>query len=185
MPPFALRLIPTYAAVVVLLLLARPTALGFAVGTVLVVIGAAIRIWSAGHLVKTERLATTGPYAYLRHPLYLGTLLIVLGFAIIAGGVASAVLLPALLLWFFVYYYPYKNRIESARLERLFGDDFAAYQAAVPALFPSRWPRAASPGSDAACRWSAELFHANHEAATLLGLCVGLCALALRPFLPI
>ncbi len=185
LPPFSLRLIPTYAAAAVLLLLANPTVPGFAFGSIFVVSGAAIRVWSAGHLLKTDRLATTGPYAHLRHPLYLGTLLIVLGFAIIAGGVASAVLLPALLLWFFLYYYPYKDRIENARLERLYGEEFVAYKAEVPALFPSRRPWAALEALATPTRWSAQLFDANHEAATLLGLGLGLCALALRPFLPI
>jgi protein-S-isoprenylcysteine O-methyltransferase Ste14 len=185
LPPYSLRLIPTCAAAVLLLLLARPTVPGFAIGSIFVVSGAAIRVWSAGHLLKTDRLATTGPYAYVRHPLYLGTLMIVLGFAIIAGGVASALLVPALLLWFFLYYYPYKNRIENARLERLYGEEFAAYRAEVPALFPSRRPWPAREARSAPARWSAQLFHANHEAATLLGLSLGLCALALRPFLPI
>ena len=79
------RLLPFYAAVVVGFVLARPTPISFAVGGALVLLGAALRGWGGGHLVKNDRLVVTGPYAHLQHPLYAGTLLLGTGFGIVAG----------------------------------------------------------------------------------------------------
>ena len=123
----------------------RPDPLNFAIGGSLVALGSVLRTWGAGHLVKNDRLTVTGPYAHLRHPLYAGTLLVGSGFALIAGGVLSWVLLAILMPWFFLMYFPRKERIESERLEVLYGDEFARYRDAVPALFPS--PRAWHPAA--------------------------------------
>ena len=134
------RLLPFYAAVVLGFVLARPTPLGFAVGGTLVLSGAALRGWGGGHLVKNDRLTVSGPYAHLRHPLYAGTLLLGSGFAVMAGPWGVLLLLGFFLPVFFFYYLPYKDRIESARLERRHGLAFASYRAAVPALLPSLTP---------------------------------------------
>ena len=55
----------------VLLIWVRPTPAEFSLGLVAVILGAAMRTWGAGHLVKTLRLTVTGPYARMRHPLYV------------------------------------------------------------------------------------------------------------------
>lgn len=181
----AWRPLPTCAAAVLLFLLAQPNALGFASGCALVAVGAALRAWGAGHLVKTDQLTTSGPYAYLRHPLYLGTLLVAAGFGLGAGGAAAAYVLPVVLLGFFLYYLPYKDRIEGARLERAFGAPYVAYRAEVPALIPSR-RRWSPPGiRERRARWRAERFRDNNEGLTLLCIGLGLCALALRPLMPL
>jgi protein-S-isoprenylcysteine O-methyltransferase Ste14 len=174
------RWLPAYLAIVALVVWARPQPLALTTGAALCALGVALRIWSAGHLVKTARLTRSGPYAYLRHPLYAGTLLIGLGFTLAAGGPAAPV---AGALWvglFFGYYLPYKERIESARLERRYGDDYRHYRAAVPALLPvgRRWP----PGGASAPirRWSARRFRASSEAGTLLAVALGFLALGAR-----
>ena len=177
------RWLPAYAAVVGLLVLGRPEPGPLALGAVLVGLGVGLRVWSLGHLVKTELLIRSGPYAYLRHPLYAGTLLIGLGFFLAAGGpvawLAALVLLPL----FFFYYLPYKERIESARLERRYGDAFRAYRDCVPALVPRgrRWPPAElQHAAEPAPRWSVQLFRASSEGWTLLAVGVGLGALCAR-----
>jgi hypothetical protein len=85
---------------------------------------------------------------------------------------------------FFFYYFPYKERIESARLERRYGSAYAEYRRAVPALLPSlvRF----TPAQDAAPvreRWSFERLRANNEDGTMLGIAVTLLLLGLRPLL--
>jgi len=177
------RWLPAYAAVVGLLWLARPEPARLAAGGLLMILGASLRVWGLGHLVKTERLVRSGPYAYLRHPLYAGTLLIGVGLLLAAGGPMAPVAAAALLPLFFFYYLPYKERIESARLERRYGDAYRAYRASVPALLPSgrRWPPTEQrPTAGPAPRWSAERFRASSERWTLLAVAAGLGTLLAR-----
>ena len=163
----------------------RPDPLNFALGGSLVVLGSVLRTWGAGHLVKNDRLTVTGPYAHLRHPLYAGTLLVGSGFALIAGGMMSLALLAILMPWFFLIYFPRKERIESARLEALYGDDYARYRDAVPALFPSirSWRPATGQGEafdDLARTWSRDRYLDNNELGTLIALVGGLCLFVAR-----
>ena len=102
----------------------------------MIALGEGLRIWATGHLFKNDALTVEGPYAYLRHPLYLGTLLIACGFGVMARGGLTLALLGVFLVSYFGYYMPYKNRIESARLEALYGDAFRRYATAVPSLLP-------------------------------------------------
>jgi protein-S-isoprenylcysteine O-methyltransferase Ste14 len=175
-----LRLVPAYVLGALGLWLADPRPLGFALGLVLVAGGEGLRAWGAGHLVKNDTLTVSGPYAWLRHPLYAGTLLIGLGFIAMAGGPVLW-LLPLGILFFFLYYFPYKDRIESARLERLYGEPYALYRAAIPAFLP-----AASPWRDVGAPrpWSAGRFHANNEGGTAFAVALGVAVLAVRAALP-
>jgi protein-S-isoprenylcysteine O-methyltransferase Ste14 len=174
-----LRLLPLYLAVLALWAVARPSAWSLAVGGLLVAAGLALRAWGAGHLVKTDRLAASGPYARLRHPLYAGSLLVGLGLGASAGGVALAAVASAGLPFFLLYYLPYKERIESARLERRHGAAYAEYRARVPALLPG--PAFRGAGAE---RWSPARYRANHEAGTAVAVLATLAAIALRPVLP-
>jgi protein-S-isoprenylcysteine O-methyltransferase Ste14 len=162
----------------------RPHPLTFALGGGLVLLGAALRGWGAGHLVKNDRLTVSGPYAHLRHPLYAGTLLIGTGFALIAGGSLSLLLLALLLPWFFLMYFPRKERVESARLEGLYGDRYASYRDEVPALFPAirawRPPRESDPFDDLGRSWSSQRYIDNNELGSLIALLAGLFVFGLR-----
>ena len=73
-----------FMLVAVFVWLARPTSVSLITGLPISVLGLLLRGWAAGHLAKNERLAMTGPYAYVRNPLYLGTLLVAAGLVISA-----------------------------------------------------------------------------------------------------
>jgi protein-S-isoprenylcysteine O-methyltransferase Ste14 len=170
--------VPVHLAAGGLLVLAHPSPAGWCAGTFLAATGVALRLWAAGHLVKNHRLTEGGPYAHVRHPLYLGSLLIGLGLGIAAGGVAVRVVVPSMALLFFAYYLPYKERIESARLERRYGARFLTYRERVPALVPDprRRLRAAGPSE----RWRLERVRHNREFGTVAAVGLGLSFLALR-----
>lgn len=103
-------------------------------GIPLIVIGLAIRLWSSGHIMKNSVLATDGPYAFVRHPLYTGNILLLLGFAIV-GSQLWAYIVLALFLYVF---YPTAIAYEDYKLETLFGDEWRAWSAETPALVPRR-----------------------------------------------
>lgn len=109
---------------------------------VVVALGAFIRMWSAGFLLKTEELATEGPYALSRNPLYLGSFL--------AGvGLCAFVHNLWLLLFFaatFAFTYGPQIRWEEQLLSREHGEDFRRYMRAVPRFFPVKWNAAALRG---------------------------------------
>lgn len=162
------RLVILYALVAATLALARPTPAHVAGGVIFVLLGEALRVWSAGHLLKNDLLVTSGPYRYVRNPLYLGRLSIFTGLCIMARlpyG-ASWLLLPAGWALFFGYYLPRKERVEPERLRRLHGDAFERYYREVPALFPTRgaWKDAAGE------RWSATQALRNREHWMIFGL---------------
>jgi protein-S-isoprenylcysteine O-methyltransferase Ste14 len=179
------RLFPIYALAATAFVFAEPTTVGLAVGGALVGAGMALRVWGAGHLVKNERLTVSGPYAHLRHPLYAGTLLLGAGFGVAAGGVALALVLACFAPLFFVYYLPYKDRIESARLERRYGAAFTAYRAEVPPFFPSLtpWHPHGALALERYRSWSAARFRENSEPGTLVGVALAFLLLAIRPVL--
>ncbi len=76
----------------VVLLFARPVPELLGAGAILVAAGVAVRAWAAGHLRREGAVTVTGPYAHLRHPLYLGTAFILAGFAVAAGRAGLAAL---------------------------------------------------------------------------------------------
>jgi protein-S-isoprenylcysteine O-methyltransferase Ste14 len=116
------------------LLFARPTPLSFAVGATVALAGLLMRAWAAGHLVKNRELATTGPYAHTRNPLYLGSFLIAAGFAIIAHWG----LLLAVIALFVAVYAPVIDR-ERRHIGGRF-PDYAEYARHVPAFVPRPLP---------------------------------------------
>jgi protein-S-isoprenylcysteine O-methyltransferase Ste14 len=77
--------------------LARPTVRSLIAGALVAVVGEAIRIWAAGHLEKGREVTTSGPYAFTRHPLYLGSTIIGVGLAVASASVIVAVLVLAYL----------------------------------------------------------------------------------------
>ena len=111
---------------------AQPTIWTLVVGAAIALPGVLIRAWASGHLRKNEALATTGPYAFTRNPLYLGSFLIGLGFTFAAGRIFLILIFLVMMLGI---YLPVM-RVESATLATLFGKKYSRYAKEVPLLFP-------------------------------------------------
>lgn len=114
--------------------LAHPTLRSLAIGIPASLCGLGLRGWAAGHLAKDQRLATSGPYAFTRNPLYLGTLITALALAAAAHSLALAILFSAL---FVLVYLPAIELEEQHLTDILMG--YSAYASRVPLLLP-RWP---------------------------------------------
>ena len=156
------------------LIFSRPTFKLLAAGGLLALAGVLLRALSAGYLAKNESLATSGPYAYMRNPLYLGSLLMGLGFAL-AGG--SWALGAALLVFFLAVYLPVVHR-EAEGLRRKFGEAYEQYAREVP-LFVPRLRRARL--SNEKFIW--QRYRTNREYEAALGYLVALVFLALKAWL--
>ncbi len=171
------RVLAAYLAAVAVVLAARPTAVGVLTGAVLLGAGVSLRVWATGHLYKNQELTVSGPYAYLRHPLYVGALLIGIGVAIAAGPGVAFVALPLGLGFFFAYYLPYKERVESGRLETLYGDAYRRYRNGVRSLAPRLRPWT---DTNPSVRWRLARVVANNEHSVLGWSLLGLGVIALR-----
>jgi protein-S-isoprenylcysteine O-methyltransferase Ste14 len=146
-------------------LLAKPRPVTLVIGGAIGLIGLLVRAWASGHLRKNDELATTGPYAYTRNPLYLGSFLIGLGFTLAAGRWVLAILFALLFLGIYVPV----MRVESATLEGLFGHKYRRYAQAVPLVFP-RLTRYASPAQ--ATSFDATLYKRYREYQAALGFAI-------------
>ena len=162
------RVLSVWLLVAALVVFSKPTPFSVFAGFAFVVLGEILRCWAAGHLHKTVKLITSGPYRYTRNPLYLGRLLIFTGITIMASFPyhANWIVLGAGYLVFFGYYLPRKECVEPARLRETHGDLYEAYFNAVPALFPrwSPWPEASSDG------WHSSRLRRNREHWMLLAV---------------
>jgi protein-S-isoprenylcysteine O-methyltransferase Ste14 len=134
--PSRLRVPAGWLVGVLLVLLSRPSFRSLLLGLPLALAGEALRIWASGHIEKTKRLATGGPYAHSRNPLYVGSLLIALGFSIAC---ASAWVVLAVALYFLAFY-PAVMREEASFLARTFPAEYATWAAAVPLFVPRLRP---------------------------------------------
>lgn len=120
-----------FAFAVLYLWRARPTWISFVVGAAIAALGLGIRAVASGHVDKNEELAKTGPYAYVRNPLYLGSIIVAIGFAVAARDVVIALLIVVM---FIVIYVP-TIRSEERYLRTRF-PGYSAYARAVPRLVP-------------------------------------------------
>ncbi len=151
-------------AVLSLILLARPNPFSLVAGGLVVFLGEAIRVWSAGHLIRNNELTTSGPYAYMRDPFYLGRLFLLIGFCLMGWGYNWILLIIGLGVFFFDYM-PRKHRKEMARLEKTFGEKYTNYSSYARSLLPRIRPY---PNAHKR-RWSRDLFwHENREQYLLL-----------------
>jgi protein-S-isoprenylcysteine O-methyltransferase Ste14 len=154
---------------------ARPTPEYWLAGLALALVGLWLRAWAAGVIHKDHELTMTGPYAFTRNPLYLGSLL--LGFGMTMAG--GRWIFPAISLVFFALIYGRTMKREEAELERLFGERFRAYAAGVPVLLPRL--RAYRPSGGVAGRgFSLERYLGYREYEALLGAAAGFAILAVK-----
>jgi protein-S-isoprenylcysteine O-methyltransferase Ste14 len=120
-----------FAFTAVYLWLAAPTVASILTGTVLIIPGLAVRALASGHVQKNEELTTTGPYAHTRNPLYLGSLIMAIGFAISARNWWIGV---GLVLMFLAIYLPVIRGEETFLREKF--PEFQEYARVVPRLLP-------------------------------------------------
>jgi protein-S-isoprenylcysteine O-methyltransferase Ste14 len=163
-----------YPVAVAYLWFASPTWKSVATGGAIAVLGLFVRGLAAGHLRKWEGLATSGPYACTRNPLYFGSALLAAGFAVAGHSWFGAALIAS----YFAVFYPPVIKSEEAELRAHYGRAYEDYAARVPLFWP-RIPRE-SPARFEQFSWS--LYRRNHEYRAALGFLCGLAVLVLRMY---
>jgi protein-S-isoprenylcysteine O-methyltransferase Ste14 len=150
-PPFLVRRRTVFTWLIPLGLLAFSLMLhlhyggwaAYGCGIGLVVLGEIVRFWAAGYISKDEVITTGGPYAYVRNPLYFGSLLLAIGYGLVSGlgvwGVAGTLALFLLFHLAAIFY-------EESFLTAKFGAPYLDYVRRVPRLLPSLLPRTSGEG---------------------------------------
>lgn len=113
-----------------------PTTTSFKAGIGFIAVGLATRIWANGYAIKTQKLTISGPYSLMRHPLYLGTMLIAIGFSIMLR--TSYVGALFIVIMALVYYRTIKNE-ERALTER-YKEAYLDYKKNVAVILPTNFP---------------------------------------------
>lgn len=162
----------------VFLFFARPEPVTLLIGAVISVIGLLIRAWSSGHIRKNQTLAISGPYAYTRNPLYVGSFIMGLGFTI-ASGVWWLAILFAIL--FLGIYLPVM-RNEAKELTDIFGDSFAKYAEEVPLFIPRLTKYKDENSSPNKFELDLYLTYREYQAALGVGFALGI--LVLKVYFP-
>lgn len=153
---------------------AHPFWTSILVGTGFVLLGLGIRAVASGHIRKNSQLATTGPYAYTRNPLYLGSIVMAAGFIVAARDIWIGIAAAAM---FFAVYLPVIVAEESY-LRSAF-PEYAEYAAQVPRLFPRSTPYRANTNGGLP-QFSRELYMQHREYNAVLGSALMLGALILK-----
>lgn len=154
--PFGFLLVAAFAW------FSKPSLTTLCIGLPVSAAGLALRAWAAGHLAKDRQLAQSGPYAYTRNPLYMGTLLVAAGLIIASRSVWLGALFAAV---FLLIYLPVVE-LEQQHLSAIF-PMYSDYAQRVPPLWP-RWTT--QPGER---RFDAALYWKNREYQALLGFLAG------------
>jgi protein-S-isoprenylcysteine O-methyltransferase Ste14 len=168
------RRVPLFIGAFLLVIFAKPEFPGILSGMILIFLGEGIRIWAAGHLQKNEVLTVTGPYAYVKNPLYIGSIFITTGFCIMADNIY---LLAAALFMFCFHYIPYKKKVEGDRLKERFGSQYEDYDEKVPEYLPRRKRYSDQKGS-----WRVRHLTENSEEGILLIVLAGIFLVLSRPY---
>ena len=150
--------------------LALPTWKSLALGLPVSVLGLALRAWAAGHLEKNRSLAESGPYAYVRNPLYIGTLAVAAGFVIASRRWELGVLFAAV---FLLIYLPVVE-LEEQHLRSLF-PEYVDYAKRVPRM----WPRLTGTYSKP---FRLAIYMRNQEYQALAGFLIGMAVLIWKVF---
>ena len=144
------------------LVLGRPSRESLLIGAAVAALGEAIRLWAAGHLEKSKEVTTSGPYRFTRHPLYLGSAIITLGFVIAARSTIVAILAAVYL----GMTYTAAIRREERFLTAQFGEAYPDYKAGRL--------------GGVSRRFSVERARRNGEFRTVAGILVALALMTLR-----
>ena len=152
-----------YPLAIAVLWFARPTPRSILTGALVGLIGLWIRAFAAGYLHKQEVLTVTGPYAYTRNPLYLGSAILALGVGIATHRWVSLAILGV----YFALFYSIVMRREENELRPRHGASFEEYVRAVPLFLPRLTPAKLSGGSAGA--FSFAQYKKNHEWQATVG----------------
>ncbi len=145
--------------------LARPSWLSLGLGATVALVGESLRVWAAGHLDKGLEVTSSGPYRWMRHPLYVGSSLLGAGFAVAARHPVAA----ALVVVYLVVSLSVAVRLEEATLRVKFGDAYDRYLAGTARKMHRPY--------------SLDRTRRNGEAQTILGVLAALAILATKVLL--
>jgi protein-S-isoprenylcysteine O-methyltransferase Ste14 len=160
-----LRVPSGFLIVAVFAWFSQPNPRSMAIGLPAGLLGLALRAWAAGCLAKNQQLATGGPYAHTRNPLYIGTLLVAVGLSIASRSLFLALLFAAV---FLLIYLPVIQN-EEQHLRKIF-PDYAAYAQRVPAL----WPRLSPAVKESSKPFRTAQYLKNEEYKAGLGFTAGM-----------
>jgi protein-S-isoprenylcysteine O-methyltransferase Ste14 len=173
-----------YPVAVIYWLLATPSPRWILVGGSIALIGLFVRAAAAGYLRKSEELATSGPYARTRNPLYFGSSLLAAGFAVAGASWWAA---GVVMVYFAVFYYAVMRNEEQELRER-YGSAFEEYAAHVPLFFPHPFGSSSgdgAPDGPPAKEFSWAQYRRNREYQALIGTIVALGFVWLRMWVPL
>jgi protein-S-isoprenylcysteine O-methyltransferase Ste14 len=139
---FRIRSYTPLPLLLVVLFFAQTTRTTFLFGFPLVILGEALRLWGVAYAgeytrardVNIPELVTDGPYAFIRHPLYVGNFFLMMGFCVIGWAWMPWMLLLAFVLFWIQYYFII--HLEETHLSETFGEEYIKYKAAVPMFLP-------------------------------------------------
>jgi protein-S-isoprenylcysteine O-methyltransferase Ste14 len=151
-----------FVSAVVVLWVAHPTSRSLAIGTIVAAVGEALRVWAAGHLEKGREVTVSGPYAFTRHPLYVGSTIIGIGLAIGCSSIVAGVLVISYL----AITLSAAIRTEEAHLTEKFGAAYPEYRAGR--------------GAGGARRFSFARAMRNREYRAIAGLVIAVGVLAAK-----
>ena len=163
----------SYPLAVVVFWLARPTPRTIVGGGLIGALGILVRACAAGYLRKQKSLTVTGPYAYTRNPLYLGSAILALGLAVASNSCFAALLLSV----YFVLFYSIVVRREEAELRGHFGVAFEEYARRVPVFLPRLHPLRSKVARNSAFSWAQYKRNREYKAAIGFALILGLLLL--------
>jgi protein-S-isoprenylcysteine O-methyltransferase Ste14 len=149
-----------FASAATAFVLARPTWASWRAGAALALTGELLRVWAAGHLEKGREVTRSGPYRYVRHPLYLGSALLGAGFAVASGRVIVGVIAAVYLGITLLAAIRFEETLLDARFQGLYSDYRAGRVTPMTRRFS--WAR----------------FRSNHEYRAVLGAMLVFAVLA-------
>jgi len=150
-------------------------------GLAMIILGEILRIWATGHLEKNKNLTTSGPYGYIKNPMYAGSFIILMGFNMLAINPYILYIILVELVAFMLVYIPTKRRIESTRLIDKFGTAYEDYDKNVPDYIPRQLT---AYKSGAPKTWTWRVFWENQEVQVGFAVIVGTAAIIIKLWVP-
>lgn len=161
-----------FLTAILFLIFSQPSWRTISIGAPIALIGVAIRAWASGHLRKNAVLTISGPYAYTRNPLYVGSFILAIGVVVCGGSLWLAILL----LGFFLAVYLPVMQAEVADMHKLFPQDFPAYEKNVPLFLPRLTPWNKGAGQ----RYDQSLYLKYREYRAAIGVAIVIGILVLK-----